>query len=188
MTTTKKTEKKPKEENLLVLNAEVVGGNWRHRRLGRIIKVTKSLLTVQWESGTTECFGRQGQAFHGRPDAQGEAIKFTKSGKLIEDLWGGEEDPGIEIATESIKSRIAEEKAAKKKVDEEREAKRKAVEENPAYQQRQADLKRYSEMLSGLGANIENGWNDQNDFRIELDGIKPDKMEALVAAIQGVLK
>lgn len=188
MTATKKTEKKPKEENPLVLNAEVVGGNWRHRKLGRIVKVTKSLLTVQWDGGTLEHFGRQGQAFLGRSDANGEAIKFNKSGRPIENLWGGEEDPGIEIATESIKARIAEEKAAKKKVDEEREAKRKAVEEDPAYQQRQADLKRYSEMLSGLGANIENGWNDQNDFRIELDGIKPDRMEKLVTAIQTALK
>jgi hypothetical protein len=43
-------------------------------------------------------------------------------------------------------------------------------------------------MLSGLGANIENGWNNQSDFRIELDAIKPDKMEKLVTAIQAALK
>jgi hypothetical protein len=43
-------------------------------------------------------------------------------------------------------------------------------------------------MLSGLGANIENGCNNQSDFRIELDGIKPDKMDRLIAAIQEALK
>ena len=180
--------KKTKEENPLVLNAEVVGGSWMHRRLGKIVKVTKTLLHVKWESGTTECFGRQGQAFHGRPDRDGEAIKFTKSGKPIEDLWGGEEDPGISIATESAKAQIIEERAKKAKAKEEQEAKQAAIEADPAYQQRQADLKRYSEMLSGLGANIENGWNDQTDFRIELDGIKPDKMEKLVVAIREALK
>lgn len=36
--------------------------------------------------------------------------------------------------------------------------------------------------------NIENGWNDQTDFRIELDGIKAEQMERLVQAIQEVLK
>jgi hypothetical protein len=185
---TKKVEKKPKPENPLVLNAEVVGGNWRHRRLGRIVKVTKSLLTVQWDGGIEELFGRSGRPFHGRIDREGEAVKFTKSGQLVENLWGTEDEPGIEIATDSHKARIAEEKAAKKKSDEEREAKRKAVEEDPAYQQRQSDLKRYSEMLQGLGANVENSWNDQKDFRIELDGIKPDRMEKLVAAIREALK
>jgi hypothetical protein len=187
MTALKKTEK-PKTENPLVLNAEVVGGNWMHRKIGRISKVTKSLLTVQWDNGMTEYYGRQGQAFHGRIDENGEAIRFTSFGKPIENIWGGEDEPGIEIATDSAKARIEEERAKKERSKEERDAKQKEIASDPVYQKRQADLKRYSEMLSGLGANIENGWNNQSDFRIELDGIKPDKMHNLVAAIQAALK
>jgi hypothetical protein len=187
MAAPKKTDK-PKPENPLVLNAEVVGRNWRHRKIGRIVKVTKTLLTVQWDDGMTEYFGRQGQAFHGRIDDNGEAIRFTSFGKPIENIWGGEDDPGISVATESAKAQIAEERAKKERSNQERESKQKEIESDPAYQKRQADLKRYSEMLSGLGANIESGWNNQSDFRIELDGIKADKMEQLVAAIQAVLK
>jgi hypothetical protein len=184
MTGTKKT----KQENALVLNTEVVGGDCRHRKLGRIVKVTKSLLTVQWDNSMTEYFGRQGEAFHGRIDENGEAIRFTSFGKPIDNLWGGEDDPGISVATVSAKAQIAEGRAEKANPKQDREAKQKAMEAGPAHQKRQADLKRYSEMLFGLGANIENGWNDQSDFRIELDGIKPDKMEKLVAAIQAVLR
>lgn len=179
--------KKAKQENPLVLHAEVIGGSVLHRRLGKIVRVTKTLLYVKWDTGTTECFGRQGQAFHGRPDADGEVIKFSKSGKPIENLWGGEEDPGISLATPGAKQQILQEREKKEKQIQERKEKQKEIEADPAYQQRQADLKRYSEMLAGLGANIENGWNDQADFRIELDGIKPEKMETLVAAIQVVL-
>jgi hypothetical protein len=182
------TGKKPKKENPLALNAEVIGGSILHRRLGKIVRVTKTLLHVKWDSGVTECFGRQGQAFHGRPDAEGEAINFSKSGRPLENLWGGEDDPGISIATESAKAQIMEERAKKERLKQEREQQQEQIESDPAYIQRQADLKRYSEMLSGLGANIENGWNDQKDFRIELDGIKPDKMEKLVTVIQQALK
>jgi hypothetical protein len=180
--------KKNKEENPFVLNAEVVGGNRMHRKLGRIVKVTKTLLTVKWDNNSTEYFGRQGQAFHGRADKDGEAVRFNLSGKPLEDLWGGEDDPGIEIATDGAKARIMEDRRAKNKYKEEQAAKQAEIEASPVYQKRQADLKRYAEMLSGLGANIENGWNDQNDFRIELDGIKPDMMEQLITAIQAVLK
>ena len=180
--------KKAKEENPLILNAEVVGGDWRHRKLGRIVRVTKTLLKVQWDNGTTELFGRKGQAFHGHSDMKGEAVTFSLSGRRLENLWGSEDEPGIEIATDSHKARIAEERAEKEKLKQEREQKQKEIEADPKFQQRQADLKRYSEMLSGLGANIENGWNDQTDFRIELDGIKPDQMEKLVTAIREALK
>jgi hypothetical protein len=183
----KKTDK-PKPENPLVLKAEVVGGNWMHRKIGRISKISKSLVTVEWDNGMTEYFGRQGQAFHGRIDENGEAIRFTSFGKPIENIWGGEDEPGIEIATEGAKARIEEERTKKEPSKQERETKQKEIESDLAYQKRQADLKRYSEMLSGLGANIVNGWNNQSDFRIELDGIKPDKMDRLIAAIQEALK
>jgi hypothetical protein len=183
-----KTEKKPKPDNPLVLNAEVIGGNWMDNKIGRISKVSKSLLTVQWDNGMTEYFGRQGQAFRGRIDDTGEAIRFTSFGKPIENIWGGEDDHGISVATESAKAQIAGERAKKERSNQERESKEKEIEANPAYLKRQADVKRYAEMLLGLGANIENGWNNQSDFRIELDGIKPDKMEELVTAIQAVLK
>jgi hypothetical protein len=187
MAAPKKTDK-PKPENPLVLNAEAVGRNWRHRKIGRIVKVTKTLLTVQWDDGMTEYFGRQGQAFHGRIDDNGEAIRFTSFGKPIENIWGGEDDTGIEIATASAKARIEEERTEKNKSAEDRRKKQSELEADPKFQQRQADVKRYSEALAGLGANIENGWNNQSDFRIELDGVKPDKMEKLVAAIQAALK
>lgn len=130
----------------------------------------------------------KGQAFHGRTDGQGEAVKYTKSGQPIENLWGGEDDPDISIATEGAKQQILEERKKKEQQKQERAAMQAEIEADPAYQQRQADLKRYSEMLSGLGANVENSWNDQSNFRIELDGIKPEKMAALVTAIQGVLR
>jgi len=185
MMTAKKIEKKPKQENPFVLGAQVIGGSILHRRLGRIVKVSKSLLTVEWASGTKTFYGRRGQGFHGRVDEHGEAIT-TRHGQPIEDVWDNEDT--LDIATESAKARINEEIAKKEKQRQEQAAQQAAVEADPAYQKRQADLKRYSEMLSGLGANIENGWNDQKEFRIELDGIKPDKMEKLVTAIQEALK
>lgn len=185
MTAAKKTDKKPKEENPLVLNAEVVGGNWRHRKLGRIVRVTKSLLHVRWDNGTTGFFSRRGQSFVGKVDEKGEAITSNSAGRAIEDIW--DSDDTLEIATEGAKARIEEERAAKSRTEQERAAKNAALEADPVYQKRQADLKRYAEMLAGLGANVENGWGDQNDFRVELDGIVPEKMDALVEAIRKVL-
>lgn len=180
-------KKNLKEDNPLVLNAEVGGGNWTHRKIGRIVKVTKSLLTIRWDDGMTEYFGRQGQAFHGRIDEDGEAIRFTSFGKPIENIWGGEDDPGISVATESAKAQITEKDAEKAQLKQRRAAKQSEIAANPAYQKRQADLQRYNNLLRPYG-NVEIGWNNSSDFRIELDGIKPDKMEKLTAAIQAALK
>jgi hypothetical protein len=189
MTPEKKTTKKPKEENPLLLNTEVIGGNWRHRKLGKIIKVTKTLLTVEWDFGglgTTKSFySRKGKSFVGRADENGEAIT-TRNGEPLEEIW--DEEDTLELVTEHAKAKILRERADKEKHKKEQEEKQRQIEANPAFVQRQADLKRYAEMLQGLGANIENGWNDQKDFRIELDGIKPEKMDALVEAIQGALR
>src|SRR5208282_2495090 len=176
--TTAKAAKKPKEENPLVLNAEVIGGSSvLHRRLGRIVRVTKTLLTVEWTSGSKTFYSRKGRGFNGSVDKDGEAITEMASGKQIDDIWDDEDT--LSIATESAKRTILEEQAKKDKVKQERAEQQAATEADPVYQKRQADLKRYAEALRGLGANVENGWNDQKDFRIELDGIKPDKMEEL---------
>lgn len=177
--------KKAKSENPFALNAEVGLYKPGHglTKLGRIVKASKTLLTVEWESGETEYFGKAGQGFYGTVLESGEG-KTARSGES----WGTEEDPHLMIPSTEAKQRLAEEREEKAKREADRKAAVAARDADPAYQQRQADLKRYSEMLSGLGANIENGWNDQNDFRIELDGIKPDRMEKLVAAIQEALK
>jgi hypothetical protein len=184
--TKSKPAKEPKPTNPFVLGAEVCRTGKR-RVLGKIVKVTKSLLTVQWDTGSRELYGRSGQAFYGQVGEDGEAVKYSPSGKLLEDLWGGEDDVRITIPTESAKKRISQGLENEAKLARERTAAQAKIELDPAYQQRQADLEKYNALLKGLG-HCENGWNNQADFRIELDGIKPDEIEAAVAAIKSVLK
>ena len=76
-----------------------------------------------------------------------------------------------------------------KKSDELREqpeAERARLEADPAYQKRQADLKRFAEMLLPASGTIENSWNKPDDFRIELENIPPEQMEDLIQAIRKV--
>jgi hypothetical protein len=177
--------KKAKQENPFVLNAEVGLYKPGHgtTQLGKIIEVGKYLLTVKWQDNSTEQFGKRGKSFYGKVDAAGELVPPKN-----DPMWGGDEDPHLTIASDEVKQAIAAKRADKEKRDQERKTERERIEADPAYQKRQADLNRYSEMLSGFGVNIENGWNDQADFRIELDGIKPDRMEKLVLAIREALK
>jgi hypothetical protein len=107
------------------------------------------------------------------------------SGKPIENVWGSEEDTSIAIATDGARQRIAEERAKKESAKEERARKQAEIEADPAFQKRQTDLKRYSDALSGI-ALVENSWGDPTNWRIELDGIKPNEMDAMVEAIRKV--
>jgi hypothetical protein len=178
-----KSKLKPtKEKNPLVLGAEVCRTGKR-RVLGKIVKVTKTLLTVKWVTGSTELFGRSGQAFYGRAGSDGEAVKYSVTGKPLEDLWGSEDDARITIATEGAKFRIAQGLANEAKAAEERAQKQAEIEADPAYQKRQADLARYAELLKGIGI-VENSWGDSANFRVELDPIKPEQMDRLVAALR----
>lgn len=182
MSAAKSKAKRAKENNPLVLNAEVYRTGM-FPALGKIVRVTKSLLTVKWDTGTTELYGRRGQAFHGRVDSNGEAITFSPSGNPLDDIWGGEDDVSIAIATEGAKNRIAEERATKAKAKQERAAKQAEIEADPTYQKRQADLALYSDALKGIG-HVESSWGDAANFRIELDPIKPEEMPAVVEAIR----
>ncbi len=180
--------KKAKQENSFLLGAAVAFlSRTGIGKLGQIVKISKSLLKVKWDDGTTELFGRAGQPFYGKVDESGEAIRATASGKPIEDLWGTEDGPHLTLATDSVKQTLAEKRKKGEESRAQRQAERARIEADPAYQKRQTDLKRYSEMLTGLGANVENSWNDAANFRIELDGIKPDRMEKLVEAIKAAL-
>lgn len=76
----------------------------------------------------------------------------------------------------------------KEKCEADRKAEAARREADPLYQKRQTDLARYAKLLSDFGVKIENDWNNQEDFRIELDGIKSEKMEALIEAIRKVLR
>ncbi len=185
MSKTAKSKPKPtKEKNPLVLGAEVCRTGKR-RVLGKIVKVTKSLLTVQWNTGSRELYGRRGQAFYGHAGGDGEAITSGPSGKPLEDLWGDEDDVRITIPTEGARKRIAQGLENEAKVAEQRAAARAKIESDPTYQKRQTDLERYTEALRGFG-HVENGWNDRSHFRVELDGIRPEEMDAMVEAIRSV--
>jgi hypothetical protein len=60
------------------------------------------------------------------------------------------------------------------------------IEADPEYQKRQADLKRFGEMLQAVGGTVENSWSQETNFRIELENIPPEQMEDLIAAIRKV--
>jgi hypothetical protein len=67
----------------------------------------------------------------------------------------------------------------------ERQAQREAarIEADPEYQKRQADLKKYSELLQQVSGSVEN----EKNYRIELENISPGSMDALVEAIRKTL-
>jgi hypothetical protein len=150
------------------------------------VKITKSLLTVKWDDGSTEFFGRAGQPFYGKVDNSGEAIRLTASGKPIEDIWGTDEDPHLTIATDSVKQTLAEKRKKSDELRAQRQVERARIEADPSYQQRQADLKRFAEMLQPMSGTIENSWSDEKNFRVELENIPPDQMEDLIAVIRKV--
>ena len=54
------------------------------------------------------------------------------------------------------------------------------------YEQRQTDLKRFGEMLQPMSGIIGNSVKDEKNFRLELENIPPDQIEALIAAIRKV--
>src|SRR5260370_11685492 len=87
--------KKSKEENPFLPGAAIAlfrpGSGVE--RLGQIVKITKSLLTVKWEDGSTELFGRAGQEFYGNADESGEAIKPRGD----KQLWVTDEDSHLTI-------------------------------------------------------------------------------------------
>ena len=151
--------------------------------MGQIVKITKSLLTVVWEDGSTELFGRAGQEFYGNADESGEAIK-PRGDKQI---WGTDEDSHLTIATDSVKQTLAEKRKKSAELRVERQAEQALRESDPVYQKRQADLNRYAEALQGIGT-VENSWSNQTNFRIELENIPPEQMEDLISAISKIRK
>ena len=178
-------KKKTKPENPFKLGAAVAlfrpGSGVE--RLGQIVKITKSLLTVKWENGSTEPFGRAGQEFYGNVDASGEAIKPRRDDRQ---LWGTDEDSHLTIPTEYSKQTLAEKRKKSAELRGERQAEQARRESDPACQKRQADLKRYAELLQAVSGSVDNSWSNQTNFRIELENIPPDQMEDLIAAIRQV--
>jgi hypothetical protein len=184
-TSKSKPGKPANERNPLVLGAEVCRTGKR-RVLGKIVKVTKSLLTVQWDTGNREVYGRSGQAFFGQVGKDGEAVKHSLSGKPLEDLWGDEDDVRITIPTESAKKRITQGLEGEAKLAGERAAAHAKIESDPTYQKRQAELTQYGKLLEGIGT-LENSWANAENFRIELFDIEPKHMDRLVTALREVL-
>lgn len=182
--TAKRVSEKKKAENPFVLNAEVGLYKPGHgtTQLGKIIEVGKQLLTVKWEDGHTEQFGKTGKSFYGKVDASGDLVAPKD-----DPMWGGDEDPSLIIATDSVKQSLAAKRVEKQKRDQERRAERERIESDPVHQKRQADLKRYSEILQEVSGHVENSWNKKENFRVELENIAPEKMDALLWAIANAL-
>src|SRR5260370_30383904 len=176
--------KKSKEENPFLPGAAIAlfrpGSGVE--RLGQIVKITKSLLTVKWEDGPKELFGKSGKEFYGEVDESGEAIK-PRGDKQI---WGTDEDSHLTIATDSVRQTLAEKRKKSAELRGERQVELAQRESDPVYQKRQADLKRYAELLQSVSGSVDNSWSNQTNFRIELENIPPDQMEELIAAIRKV--
>ncbi len=173
--------KKTKQENPFKLGAAVAlfrpGSGVE--RLGQIVKITKSLLTVKWEDGPTELFGKSGQEFYGELDKSGEPIKPRGDRQI----WGTDEDSHLTIPTEYAKQSLAEKRRKGAEVRTQRQADQAQREADPVYQKRQADLKRYAELLQGVNGAVDNSWSNETNYRIELENIAPEKMDALIQAI-----
>src|SRR5882762_9185392 len=93
--------KKAKQVNPFLLGAAVAFlPRTGTGKLGQIVKIRKSLLTVKWDDGSTELFGRAGQSFVGKVDQSGEAIKPRRDDQQV---WGTDEDPHLTIATDSVR-------------------------------------------------------------------------------------
>jgi hypothetical protein len=187
--------KKTKKENPLILNAEVGLFKPGHglTKLGKIIKVGKSILTVQWDTGETEYFGTSGQAFYGDVDESGNVKPSGVRPYTFEDkdrsrqIWGTDEDAHISVLGEYSKKKLAEEQKEKAKREADRKTALAAKEADPEYQKRQADLKKYSELLHGISGQVEASWDKQTNFRIELENIPSEKMDRLIQAIVNAL-
>ena len=147
------------------------------------MKITKSLLTVIWEDGSTELFGRDGQEFYGNADESGEAIKLRGD----KQIWRTDEDSHLTITTDSVRQTLAEKRKKSAELRVERQAEQALRESHPVYQKRQADLNRYAEALQGIGT-VENSWSNQTNCRIELENIPPEQMEDLISAISKIRK
>jgi hypothetical protein len=93
-------------------------------------------------------------------------------------IWGTDEDPHISVPGEHSRKKLAEEKKEKAKLEADRKTALAAKEADPEYQKRQADLKKYSELLHGISGQVENSWDKQTNFRIELENISPEKMDS----------
>src|SRR6266478_390738 len=116
--------KKAKAENPFVVNAEVGLYKPGHgtTQLGKIIEVGKYLLTVKWQDNSTEQFGKTGKSFYGKVDAEGELVP-----PKIDPMWGGDEDPHLTIATESVKEAIAAKRVENEKREQERKTERERI-------------------------------------------------------------
>ena len=173
--------KKTKQENPFKLGAAVAlfrpGSGVE--RLGQIVKTTKSLLTVKWEDGPTELFGKSGQEFYGEVDKSGEPIKPRGDRQI----WGTDEDSHLTIPTEYAKQSLAEKRQKGAETRAARQAEQTQRESDPVYQKRQADLKRYAELLQGVNGAVDNSWSNKTNFRIELENISPERMDVLISAI-----
>jgi len=139
---------------------------------------------VKWEDGSTELFGKSGQEFYGEVDECGEPIKPRDDRQI----WGTDEDSHLVTATDSVRQTLAEKRQKGAKVRAQRQAEQAAREADPVYQKRQADLKRYAELLQAVSGSVDNSWSNQTNCRIELENIPPDQMEDLIAAIRKVRK
>jgi len=173
--------KKTKQENPFKLSAAVAlfRPSSGVERLGQIVKITKSLLTVKWEDGPTELFGKSGQEFYGEVDESGEPIKSRGDRQI----WGTDEDSYLVTATDWVRQTLAEKRQKGAKVRAQRQAEQAAREADPVYRKRQADLKRYAEVLRAVSGSVENSWSDQSNYRIELENIPPEQIEELITAI-----
>jgi len=100
--------------------------------------------------------------------------------------WGTDEDSHLTIPTEYSEQTLAEKRKKSAELRGERQAEQARRESDPAYQKRQADLKRYAELLQAVSGSVDNSWSNQMNFRIELENISPDQMEDLIAAIRKV--
>src|SRR5258708_585200 len=101
----------------------------------------------------TELFGRAGQSFFGKVDESGEAIKPRRDDQQV---WGTDEDPHLTIATDSVRLTLAEKREKSAKLKAERQQEQARRESDPAFQKRQADLKRYAELLRAISGSVEN--------------------------------
>jgi hypothetical protein len=181
-------KKKTKKENPFVLGAEVGLFKPGHglTALGRIIRISQSLVTVKWDTNMVDSYGLKGQSFHGRVTNDGEANLFSLSGKRLENLWGGDDDPHLFIPSEEAKQRLAEKRKEKEQREADRKAETVARESDPAYQKHQSDLKRFSALLQEVSGSVDTSWNNRETFRIELENIPGEQMEELIAAIRKV--
>jgi hypothetical protein len=74
------------------------------------------MVTVKWNDGMEEYFGRAGQPFNGLLDGHREPVPRRGDGK--DQRWDDKDEPAIQIATEDAKRCIAEQQAGRARHDE----------------------------------------------------------------------